>query len=122
LNAIVLFSRFFLNLTPCMTKLRVLVLCFSLCGWLYWISHLISNVGKGDYKEFCNLKLFPEDAINVVHWQTLEDPTERNVLSYTLVEIHITTSHWSCISFCLHHSTSIDVEIIQYEPGFISIE
>jgi hypothetical protein len=28
-NAIVLFCRFLLNLTLCMTKLRVLVLCFS---------------------------------------------------------------------------------------------
>jgi hypothetical protein len=29
LNANVLFCRFFWNLTLCMTKLRVLVLCFS---------------------------------------------------------------------------------------------
>jgi hypothetical protein len=29
LNANVLFCRFFLNLTLCMTKLRVLMLCFS---------------------------------------------------------------------------------------------
>ncbi len=87
-------------------------------------SHLISNVAMGDYKKFCNLKTV---SLRCNQCCTLtkcwEEPTERNAESYyTLVEIHITISHRSCVSFCLHHLTSINVEIIQYEPGCISIE
>jgi hypothetical protein len=86
-------------------------------------SDLISNVAEGDYKKFCNLKTVSLRCNRCctltnagrAHW-------EQCWVLYTLVEIHITISHRSCVSFCLHHLTSIHVEIIQYEPGCISIE
>jgi len=44
-NANVLFCWFFLNLTLCMTKLRVLVLCFSYFthNFIIWLSMYFSN-------------------------------------------------------------------------------
>ncbi len=72
-------------------------------------------------KKFCNLKTVSlrcnQCCTNArrAHW-------EKCWVLYTLVEIHVTISHRSCVSFCLHHLTSINVEIIQYEPGCISIE
>ncbi len=58
LNANELFCMFFLNLTLCMTKLRVLVLCFSYfmdnsIMWLIWIMNLIANKGNV-YKYVCS--------------------------------------------------------------------
>jgi hypothetical protein len=102
LNANVLLSRFFFNLTPCMTKLRVLVLCFShFADNSIELVILFQTLARVITRNFVTWKLYPEDVINVVHWQTPEDPTERNVVSYTLVEIHIPTSHRSA-----YHSVS----------------